>query len=290
MTLKLRIVRAEDTADKKDLHVVLDLIEDARKWLATKGTDQWANPYPDADRKLALVQEGIERGETWIVWDGEIPAATVTIRTERNRVVWSKPTCHCDPSEPAVYVHRLITAREYAGLGLGAELIGWAGLRGRRNYGAEWVRIDVWTSNLALHKYYMSTGFEACGTYEDDLAYPSGALFQKAATAVEPEDLHIPQFAGSSAGFILPDIRPARLTRPAGPAGVPHDDRAASDRGVGSGDYRPRLSSSNAPGAPPGQAGPGGRSTLPTGYVLLTKRRSELSVRPGNRPGQTRPK
>jgi GNAT superfamily N-acetyltransferase len=214
MTLKLRIARAEDTATKEDLQIVLDLIEDARKWLATMGTDQWANPYPDADGKLIRVQEGIERGETWIVWDGEVPAATVTIRTERNSVVWSEETCGYDPSEPAVYVHQLITARAYAGVGLGAELIDWAGLWGSRSYGARWIRVDVWTSNLPLHKYYMKTGFDSCGTYEDDPRYRSGALFQKPVRASELENSHIPQFSGSSAEFVLPDKRPAGAARP----------------------------------------------------------------------------
>ena len=214
MTLKLRIVRAKDTATKEDLQVVLNLIEDARKWLATMGTDQWAEPYPDADGKLIRVQEGIERGETWIVWDGEVPAATVTIRTERNNVVWSEATCGCDLSDPAVYVHQLITARAYAGVGLGAELIDWAGLWGRRSYGAKWVRIDVWTTNLPLHKYYMKTGFETCGMYEDDPRYMSGALFQKPVRASELQNLHIPQFSGSCAEFVLPDKRPAGAAHP----------------------------------------------------------------------------
>lgn len=229
MTLRLRIAAAENTATKKDLPVVVGLIEDARKWLATKGTDQWANPYPDADRKLARVQEGIDRGETWIVWDGTVAAATVTIKTERNGVVWSKQTTDCDLSEPAIYVHRLIAGRGYAGLGLGAELIDWAGLWGCRSYGAKWVRIDVWTSNIALHKYYMGTGFEQCGMYKDDPLYPSGALFQKPVSAIEFENLHIPQFTGSSANFVLPDTRLARPDRPAGPTDTPR--RPAGDDG-----------------------------------------------------------
>ena len=88
-------------------------------------------------------------------------------------------------------------------------MIGWAGLRGSLSYQAEWVRIDVWTTNIALHKYYMGTGFDPCGMY-DHPRYPSGALFQKPVTAIELEDLHIPQFDGASADFILPDMRARR--------------------------------------------------------------------------------
>ena len=81
------------------------------------------------------------------------------------------------------YAHRLITARDYAGRGLGADLIDWAGLRGQRLYGAKWIRIDVWTSNAALHDYYGETGFERCGSCADP-GYPSGALFQKRVSAI----------------------------------------------------------------------------------------------------------
>jgi hypothetical protein len=123
-------------------------------------------------------------------------------------------------------VHRLITARDYGGLGLGAELIDWAGLRGSHLYEAKWVRIDVWTTNIALHKYYVGTGFEPCGMYNDP-RYPSGALFQKPVTAIELENLHIPQFAGLSADFALPDTRPGRPDRPIGLVGPPPDGRLA---------------------------------------------------------------
>lgn len=110
-------------------------------------------------------------------------AASVSITTEHDPAVWSYPGCTCDLSEPAVYVHRLITARNYAGRGLGAELTDWAGLRARRDYGARWIRIDVWTTNTELHKYYLKAGFKACGFCLDP-DYPSAALFQKPIDAI----------------------------------------------------------------------------------------------------------
>jgi hypothetical protein len=70
-------------------------------------------------------------------------------------------------------------------MGLGAELINWAGLRGQRLYGAKWIRIDVWSTNTDLHDYYQRQGFEPCGRC-DDPGYPSGALFQKAVAAITP--------------------------------------------------------------------------------------------------------
>lgn len=120
----------------------------------------------------------MQNEKTWIVWDGDTAAATVTIAINANTDVWQNPACTCDLSEKAIYVHRLITARKYAGTGLGEELVNWAGLRGKRRNRAKWIRIDVWTSNEALHTYYKDIGFVACGECPDP-RYPSGALFQK---------------------------------------------------------------------------------------------------------------
>jgi GNAT superfamily N-acetyltransferase len=196
MTASMRIARAEPSLE--NFEAVLNLIDDAAAWLRDKGTSQWAAPWPDEERRNARVRRGLQGGKTWIVWDGDRPAATVTIATRANTAVWSKPACECDLSERAVYVHRLITARSHAGLGLGAELIDWAGLRGRREYGAKWIRIDVWTDNTGLHDYYLGRGFERCGRCAD-ASYPSGALFQK--RVPNAAALRIPQFTGGSAEF-----------------------------------------------------------------------------------------
>jgi GNAT superfamily N-acetyltransferase len=185
----MRIACADPTG--ANLGAVLGLIEDARDWLWTKGTDQWEKPWPTPEARDARVLKGLQKGATWIVWDGNIPAATVTITPRMNPAVWSAAQCTCNLAERAVFVHRLIAARKYAGLGLGAKLIDWAGLRGQHLYGAKWIRIDVWRTNQQLHEYYRQRGFEPCGFCADP-AYPSSALFQKPVSAIRKP--RIPQF------------------------------------------------------------------------------------------------
>jgi len=165
-------------ATASHLDAVLGLIDEAAAWLRTKDTDQWEAPWPDRASRDLRVLRGLQNGKTWIVWDGNIAAATITITTRRNNAVLARPACTANLAERAVFVHRLITSRKYAGLGLGAELINWAGLRGGREYGAKWIRIDVWRTNTGLHDYYTSKGFKPCGICEDP-DYPSGALFEK---------------------------------------------------------------------------------------------------------------
>ena len=183
MTHTLRIAQARPTDEH--LRAILGLIEEARIWLPTKGTNQWSQPWPNQPARDERVRRGLEVGATWVVWDKigdkDILAATATIATRPNPAVWSNSTCNL--ADLAVYAHRLITARDYAGWGLGAELIDWTGLRGHDGYGAEWIRIDVWASNEALHGYYMKRGFKPCGTCPD-LSYPSGQLFQKSVSEI----------------------------------------------------------------------------------------------------------
>jgi GNAT superfamily N-acetyltransferase len=196
VTAPLHIARA----NAQHLDTVLGLIDDARRWLWTKDTNQWEEPWPTAAARNARVLKGLQNGKTWIVWDGAIAAATVTIATAHNPAVWSEPTCTCDLTERAVYVHRLITARKYAGCGLGAELINWAGLRGRRKNRARWIRIDVWSTNRGLHDYYMSKGFRPCGTCADP-DYPSGALFEKPVAGIRVPAC--PKFTETSADSLF---------------------------------------------------------------------------------------
>ena len=174
-------------ATPENFDAVLGLVDEAAAWLRTRDTNQWAAPWPNRGERDARVMRGLAGRKTWIAWDGDVAAATVTLTPKLNPRVWSRPACTCDLGERAVYAHRLITARGHCGLGLGAQLIDWAGLRARYDYGAKWIRIDVWTTNTALHDYYMSTGFEPCGVCQDP-DYPSGKLFQKRTARIEAAD------------------------------------------------------------------------------------------------------
>jgi hypothetical protein len=165
-------------AGPRDRDEIYDLLGEATAWLRGKDTDQWEKPWPSREARDRRILTGLENGGTWIVRDALGPVATITVATRPDPGVWSDLEPGCDLADRAVYVHRLITSRKYAGLELGSELIDWAGYYGERLYGAQWIRVDVWTSNLALHAYYTKRGFLSCGSCADP-CYPSRALFQK---------------------------------------------------------------------------------------------------------------
>lgn len=164
-------------ATDNDLAAVLAMRYEASAWLAEIGIDQWRHHWPNKDAMVERVGASIQAGETWMVRDDqEHLAATVALDTYADPHLWTPD----EIDEPAMYLHRLIVRRPYAGLG--AEILDWASAKAA-HLGKRWVRIDVWTDNTPLHKYYQRNGFTHVRTLNSD--YPSGALFQRPANATD---------------------------------------------------------------------------------------------------------
>ena len=169
----------------EDLAVISQLGDEAKQWLRGKNTDQWAKPWPDSGKQDERLLKDLANGRTWVAWDGTTAVATVTITSDDPRDPAGKPVWpEHKLAESALYVHRVIVRRSYAGLGLGAGLLDWAADVAMREIGTPRIRIDVWTDNWDLHAYYRRQGFRLC-EYRDPRAvdYPSRALFER---CVEP--------------------------------------------------------------------------------------------------------
>jgi GNAT superfamily N-acetyltransferase len=165
--------------------VILQLIDEAAGWLRGKNTDQWAQPWPDRRTRDERVRRDLRRGSTWIVWDASVPAGTITVTTEdprdpAGRYVWPQRKRR----QKALYVHRVIVRRSYAGLGLGAALMDWASRAAMQKIGTPRLRLDVWTTNQDLHAYYRDHGFRrgARRLPWKLPGYPSRALFERTVT------------------------------------------------------------------------------------------------------------
>lgn len=164
-----------------DQPAVLELIDEAKLWLPSKYTDQWSEDWADqrGRKRSDRVQASLTQGTTWIVTvtheEQKYAVATVAIEPKANPLVWDRPG---DLDDSALYLSRLIVARRFAGLGVGASLLNWACDHARHRYHAKLIRIDVWTRNFSLHKYYRAHGFRWQG-YCRDTTYPSRARFQR---------------------------------------------------------------------------------------------------------------
>lgn len=166
-------------ASEDDLEEIVDLRRESVHWLRTQGTDQWAALWPTAEAQRARLLTSIKSDETWIVRDGLELVATFAVDRYSDPRLWTSQ----EQAEPALYVHRLIVRRGYAGIGLGREIYQWIAAWGRR-HGYGWLRVDVWTTNTRLQQYYREAGFQHVRTVQvrsesTGAEYPSGALFQR---------------------------------------------------------------------------------------------------------------
>ncbi|WP_274913032.1 GNAT family N-acetyltransferase [Streptomyces sp. WZ-12] len=133
-----------------DLDQLIAFREEASSWLSELGSDQWSRPYP-ADRLLVT----IEAGTVFMVRDGAVTAATITLTPDAEEGLWS----HEELGQPSMFINKLTVARTHAGQNLGGRLLDWAGDRAYRSH-AKWLRLDAWTTNDALQRYYLGQGFE----------------------------------------------------------------------------------------------------------------------------------
>lgn len=162
------------------LSTIVALIDEAATWLRTKDTDQWIRPWPTRADRDGRIQTSLWAGKTWICWDREIPVATLTADLDDDPY-WASE--YSRTTARAVYVHRLVVARRYAGLRLGASLLDWAGRTAWLAHEARTMRVSAWTTNRALHRYYERQGFDRRGSHADD-GYPSGARFEKSTSVI----------------------------------------------------------------------------------------------------------
>ncbi|MDQ0404850.1 GNAT family N-acetyltransferase [Streptomyces sp. NPDC000349] len=163
-------------AEPHDLAKLLYFREEAATWLRGIGSDQWSRPYP-ADKLLATINAGM----VFMVRDGQTTAGTITLTPDAEEGLWTD----AELSEPSLYINKLTVAREYAGQNLGGRLLDWAGDRAHRA-GARWLRLDAWTTNEGLQRYYLAQGFRHVRTVYEGSAVNggprvSGWLAQRAA-------------------------------------------------------------------------------------------------------------
>ncbi|WP_327116584.1 GNAT family N-acetyltransferase [Streptomyces sp. NBC_01341] len=156
--MKINPARPDDVAK------LLAFREEAAAWLTRLGSDQWQRPYP-ADRLLATV----EAGSVFMVVDGDVTAATITLTPDVEEGLWTEQELR----EPSLFVTKLTVARTHAGQNLGGRLLDWAGDRAYRA-GAKWLRLDAWTTNDALQRYYLRQGFAYVRTVREGGAVNGG--------------------------------------------------------------------------------------------------------------------
>jgi ribosomal protein S18 acetylase RimI-like enzyme len=145
-----------------DLDAVVSMLEEAARWMVRRGIEGWT-PDGFSRERIAVL---IESGEMYLaVLDGR-SAGTFALQ-------WSDRETWGDVPDDAGYIHGLAIRREFAGTGLGREMLRWAEQMVYRSE-REYLRLDCVADNDALNEYYRRAGF----------AYRGSAVFRGLAVAL----------------------------------------------------------------------------------------------------------
>ncbi|MFI7191798.1 GNAT family N-acetyltransferase [Nocardia nova] len=169
MTIRIRRARSAD------LGSICRLRLQRTAWLAARGSDQWTRQGRGLpiERFAHAVGRSVSAGETWVAEvNGEF-AGTVTVNDRADPGLWS-------PREiaDAVIVHYMIVDLRFAGCGVGRALLAHAAAVAVARQ-RDWVRLDAWTRNTDLHRYYRAAGFRLARIANPAVSGPSAALFER---------------------------------------------------------------------------------------------------------------
>ncbi len=144
---------------------IAEILEDVQRWLAIRGAAQWTTPFTDA-----WIEQKIAAGEFHVARVQGIPIGTL-------RLLWADPLFWGDRDRgDAAYIHTMAVRRNYAGRGIGARLVDWAGKQASDN-GRRFLRLDCGADNQSLVAYYRGLGFTPQGSA--GVGGTKVALFQK---------------------------------------------------------------------------------------------------------------
>jgi GNAT superfamily N-acetyltransferase len=140
----VRIVRAQ----RADLDRVLEILEEASRWLISKGLETQWHPNPTFRQSIL---ENIDRGEVYVVKDLKETVGTITLQ-------WSDKKFWGDLPLNAGYVHKVAIKRSFSGQSLGLRMLQWAEAKARAE-GKRYLRLDCLAGNKTIRGYYEKAGF-----------------------------------------------------------------------------------------------------------------------------------
>ncbi len=145
-------------AQPEELNLVMDILEDAARWLDSRGIKQWPFPLPESEWRA--MARHISTGEVYLARrpDGR---AVGTLRFK-----WSDPKLWHDESGVAGYVHDFAIHDTVRGCGIGAAMLEWAKAHVHAR-GKEFLRLDCLADNAALNRYYLNVGLQYRGRVQD---------------------------------------------------------------------------------------------------------------------------
>lgn len=147
-------------ARPEELPLVVEILDQAARWLAARGILQWESPPPAGLRQM--LAEEINAGRVYLCRRDPDPRPVATFR-----LAWRDPARWGDLPGEAGYLYSLALRSDAHGLGLGDTLLSWI-KQYFLSHGRPRLRLDCMAANPRLRAYYERRGFAFCGEITDE--------------------------------------------------------------------------------------------------------------------------
>lgn len=148
-------------ASPQNISRILDIIDDAKAYLASQKIDQWQNGYPNK----AQIENDLFNNESYVVINDKNTIIATTMFTTRPEPSYQKVVDGkwiIDESEPYGVIHRLAMAKEFRGLGI-AKFVFDEFHQKLKNKQIKSLKIDTHEENLLMQKLVQKLGYQYCG-------------------------------------------------------------------------------------------------------------------------------
>ena len=144
----------------KEVPRILEIIEDARTYLASQNIDQWQNGYPDA----AQIENDILNGESFVVINDENQVMATSMFSTNKEPTYKIIEGNWIINEDEIYgvIHRMAIKKEFRKFGLATLLFNEFHLQlVEKNIKS--LKIDTHEDNLGMQSLIKKLGYTYCG-------------------------------------------------------------------------------------------------------------------------------
>ena len=138
-------------ADAKDIPAIMEIVEDAKKYMHDKGIPQWINGYPDEETFL----ENISSNCLYVYKEGEEILAVLAVKEYEPTYEYIEGKWLHD--DPYIVIHRMAVKDRRKGQGIAGKVF--EELKRENPH----IRIDTHEKNASMKRCVLKNGFVYCG-------------------------------------------------------------------------------------------------------------------------------
>ncbi len=151
-------------ATKADIHRIMEIIQDAQKYLKENNINQWQNNYPNAE----IINLDIIKGESYVIVKDDMIVGTFALSFKDNKNYASIYEGEWLNHGKHSTIHRVAIDANYKGNGLASEIIKIATKISLDNF-VDSIRVDTHKDNVSMQRLLIKNNFKYCGIiYLDD--------------------------------------------------------------------------------------------------------------------------